>query len=195
VTSPKSKSSPRNGWIPELFAAISAVCAIVATVAAVRSCEISRVLNQPFVAANPLQYEDTDAYIKTEVHGNAVRIWFRYEITNKGNIPVRELKMPKELIFMGVQPSINTTFNVTFPDGLTLGPGQSYKYTFETQISSSAETGEELENIIQKGEITFFVRLVLTYFAQVPDKKEFKIISEDEFSYYHTIWLKSEFID
>jgi hypothetical protein len=195
VTLPESKSASRGKWIPSLFAGISAVCAIVATVAAIRSCQISRVLNEPYVVANPLQYEDTDSYIKTEVHGNAVRIWIRYEITNMGNVPVRDLKMPKKLIVWGGRPSTNTPFNFTFPDGLTLGPRQKYKYTLETQIRSNGKTGEELEKMIREGEMTFVFRLVLTYFAQVPDRKEFTIMSQDEFSYHRALWLKSEFID
>ncbi len=174
---------------------ICTVCAIVSVLAAVRSCQISRVLNEPYVVATPLRYEDTDAYIKTELHGDALRLWIRYDIINKGNVPVRDLKMPKKLIVRGALPSTTQPFYTEFPDGLTLGPGQSYRHTLETQIRSPGKTGEQLEKMIHEGEMTFVVRLVLTYFAEVPGRKEYKVISEDEFSHDRALWLKSDFID
>jgi len=194
----KSTESWRSSkWdrIAALSALICAVCAIVSVLAALRSCQTVRVLNEPYVVVSPLQYDDTDSYIKTERHGDAVRLWIRYNVINRGNVPVRDLRMPKKLIVRGALPGTSQAFHAEFPDELTLGPGQSYKHTLETQIRSSTKTGQELENEIREGKMTVIVRLILTYFAEVPDRKEYKVMSEDEFSYGHVTWLKSEFID
>lgn len=138
------------------------------------------VSNRPYLNAELTKFDETGQYLSVHKSDDIVYIQIKFLLTNVGNTPALNIRLPKESSFGSDSIKSSKQFSVDMGNHFTLGPKQSHPMTVKIGVGSkSGQTEklfEELKDEINKDIYTLNVQIVWFYESPLIDTQAYKTL-------------------